>query len=78
MHKQKEQTPEQLAMIAAAEGRNAFANLRESHADLLAALKKCEAYFENISGLTDWGDLQEDDMPLLEVRFAIAKAEGNQ
>jgi hypothetical protein len=35
------QTPEQLAMIALAEGRNAFANLRANHADLLVALKQC-------------------------------------
>jgi hypothetical protein len=35
------QTPEQLAMIAAGEGRNAFANLRANHADLLVSLKQC-------------------------------------
>jgi hypothetical protein len=35
------QTPEQLAILAAGEGRNAFANLRANHADLLVALKQC-------------------------------------
>jgi hypothetical protein len=37
----RQQTPEQLAMLAAGEGRNAFASLRDSHADLMVALKQC-------------------------------------
>lgn len=38
----REQTPEERAMIALAEGRNAFANLRKSHAELLSKLERLE------------------------------------
>jgi|LakMenEpi03Aug12_release.lakeMendotaPanAssembly.Ray.scaffolds.fasta_scaffold1484076_2 hypothetical protein len=39
MNTQQTQTPELLAIIALAEGRNAFANLRASHAEMMEALE---------------------------------------
>lgn len=58
-------------MIALGEGRNAFANLRESHAELLSALIQilplAEAHYKTSS---------EGAPSILVARAAIAKAEG--
>lgn len=54
----------------------ANARLISAAPELLSALEGCAAFFESIIGITDCGDLQEDDTPLFEVRAAIAKAKG--
>ena len=64
-------------MIAAGEGRNAFANLRESHADLLAELKRIlEASNRQMANGGDKLDYQDTNRQAGNIaRSAIAKAE---
>jgi hypothetical protein len=71
------QTPEQLAMIALAEGRNAFANLRANHADLMIALKRIlEASNRQMANGGDKLDYQDTNRQAGDIaRSAIAKAE---
>ena len=68
----RQQTPEQLAMIAAAEGRNAFANLRESYADLLSALQSLLHSAESLHAACDYSEPKSFEI----ARAAIAKAKG--
>ncbi len=72
----RQQTPEQLAMIALAEGRNAFANLRASHADLLVALKQIADWEPSVSPSEPNGLSIIDAIDI--ARAAIAKAEGRR
>ncbi len=63
-------------MIAAAEGRNAFANLRASHAELLTALKQIADWEPSVAPSEPNGLSIIDAIDI--ARAAIAKAEGKQ
>lgn len=69
----RELTPEELAMIALGEGRNAFANLRESHAELLTVAKSALRALRSYNP----GPLADKSDPVRSALIAaIAKAEG--